>query len=249
MTAVVTLTACGDDKKPAAKEAGDAVSATPSPTKPADPFEGLTPAQISEKARVAMVKLDSFKVKGDITTDGERMIVDFSVASTGDCQGTFTTGGASADVREVSGVSYMKGDEKFWQQMGSEDGTSPEETAAITEMLKGRWFKMSAEDAKADDKFPFCDVATMFEKDEEDSQLTRGADTEVNGTPAVTLTGKDGAATLTLLVAAKGEPYALRMTHEGGEEPGTIDFSAFNAPVTVTPPPPGEVMDPEKLTG
>lgn len=248
--AVVTLSACGGEEKPVAKESGDAVSATPSPTKPADPFEGLTPAQISEKARVAMAKLDSFRVKGAMTTDGKRMTFDFSVARKGDCQGNFTTGGASADVRQVGGVSYMKGDEKFWQQIGGEEGTSSEETAAFSELLKGRWFKVPVEDAKTEGEFPFCDIGTMFEKDTKDNEkLTRGADTEVNGTPAVTLKGKDGAATQTLLVAAKGEPYALRLTEEGGKEPGSFDFSAFNEPVNVTPPPPGEVVDPEKFKG
>ncbi|MBL1104565.1 hypothetical protein JK361_08140 [Streptomyces sp. 5-8] len=249
VTAVTTLTACGDDKKAEDKGAGTAASATPSPAKPADPFKGLTAAQISEKARVAMTKLDSFKVKGGMTVDGKQMTFDFSVARKGDCQGTFTSRGASADVRQAGGQTYMKGDDKFWQQMGGEQGSSAEETNALTELLKGRWLKMPAGDGQADDQFPFCDIGAMFEKDKEETRLTRGADTEVNGTPAVTLTGKDGAETQTLLIAAEGEPYALRMSAKGGKEPGSFDFSAFNEPVTVTAPPAGEVMDPSKLKG
>ncbi|MER6261622.1 hypothetical protein ABT203_18865 [Streptomyces sp900105245] len=242
-TAVMALTACGGEKKADGKGSGDSNSAT------AEAFKGLSAAQISEKARVAMAKLDSFKVKGAMSTDGQHMTFDFAVAKKGDCQGTFTTGGASAEIRQVGDAAYMKGDEKFWQQMGGEDGSSSKDTDALVEMLKGRWFKMPAQDVKADDKFPFCDIETMFEKDEKEGHLTRKEDTEVNGTPAVTLTGKDGAATQTLLVAAKGEPYALRMTVKGGKEPGSFDFSAFNEPVTVTAPPAGEVMDPDKLKG
>ncbi|WP_030737084.1 hypothetical protein [Streptomyces sp. NRRL S-31] len=247
VTAVVTLTACGDDKKADSKDAGD--SASSSHTKAADPFEGLTPAQISEKARVSMTKLESFKVKGNMTSDGEHITFDFAVARKGYCQGTLTTGGASADIRQVNGAVYMKGDEKFWQKTGSDEGSSAEETDALIELLKGRWFKMPSAQADADSKFPFCDIGKMFEKDEKEGPLTRGADTEVNGTPAVTLKGKDGAQKQTLFVSAKDEPYALRMTAEGGKEPGSFEFSAFNEPVTVTPPPPGEVMDPEKLKG
>ncbi len=243
VTTVMALTACGTDKKTDTKETDGSGSTT------AEAFKGLTANQISEKARVAMTKLDSFKVAGTMTTDGQHMTFDFSVAKAGDCQGTFTTGGASAEIRQIGDAAYMKGDEKFWQQMGSKDGSSSEDTDALIQMLKGRWFKMPAQDAKKEDKFPFCDIDTMFEKDKKESHLTRKADTEVNGTPAVTLTGKDGAATQTLLVAAKGEPYALRMTVKGGKEPGSFDFSAFNKPVTVTPPPAGEVMDPEKLKG
>ncbi|MEU6595549.1 hypothetical protein ABZ923_41220 [Streptomyces sp. NPDC046881] len=243
VTAAMALTACGEDKSADVKAEGGSASAT------AEPFKGLTAAQISEKARVAMKKLDSFKVKGNMTTDGEHVTFDFAVAKSGDCQGNFSTGGASAEIRQIGDTAYMKGDEKFWRQTGSEEGSSSAETDALIEMLKGRWFKMRAQDAKAEDKFPFCDIGTMFEKDEKDGHLTRKAGTEVNGTPAVTLQGKDGAATQTLLVAAKGEPYALRMTAEGGKEPGSFDFSAFNEPVTVTAPPAGEVMDPEKLAG
>ncbi|MEU6670415.1 hypothetical protein [Streptomyces sp. NPDC046727] len=248
-TAVMTLTACGGDKKDDSKGAGNSATASPSPTKSAKPFEGLTAAQISEKARVAMTELKSFKGKGNMRSDGEQVTFDFAVAKKGSCQGTFTSGGASAGFREVGGATYMKGDEKFWQQMGSEDGSSSEDTKALVELLKGRWFKVPAEQAKEDDKFPFCDIDGMFEKDEKDSRLTRGADTEVNGKPAVTLTGKDGAETMTLLVSAEGEPYALRMTVEGGKEPGSFDFSAFNEPVTVTPPAADEIVDLEKLKG
>ncbi|MEU2286065.1 hypothetical protein ABZ614_29725 [Streptomyces sp. NPDC013178] len=246
-TAVVTLTACGGDKKADAKEAGTPAptSATPSPAKP---LEGLTPAQIAEESRLAMTKLKSFKVKGGVSSDGEEMTVDFTVAAKGSCQGTFTSGGASADIRKVGGAMYMKGDEKFWQQTGSEEGSSSEETNALTELLKGRWFKLPAGDAKADE-FPFCDVTMLFEKDTDEIPITRGAEAEVNGTHAVTLTRKDGAETMTLLVSAEEEPYALRMTNEGGKQPGSLEFSAFNEPVTVTPPPASEVIDSEKLKG
>ncbi|MFJ3806009.1 hypothetical protein ACIPWE_06515 [Streptomyces sp. NPDC090073] len=108
------------------------------------------------------------------------MTIDFAVAKKGDCQGTFTTGGASAEIRQVGDAAYMKGDEKFWQQMGGEDGSSSKDTDALVEILKGRWFKMPAQDAKADDKFPFCDIETMSEKDEKEGRPTRKEDSVVN---------------------------------------------------------------------
>ncbi|MFE1315897.1 hypothetical protein [Streptomyces sp. NPDC058755] len=242
---MLTLTACGGDKKADAKEAdNNPASATPSPAKP---FEGLTPAQISEKSRLAMTKLKSFKVKGSMTSHGEEMTFDFTVVAKGDCRGNFTHAGASAELRMVGGHTYMKGDKKFWQQTGRKEGSSPEEINAITEMFKGRWFKVPAKAAKADDRFPFCDTAMMFKRDKKDGRLTRGAETEVNGSRAVTLMGKEGAQTQTLFVSAQGEPYVLRMTAVGGKEPGSLEFSAFNEPVTVTPPSASEVIDLDKL--
>ncbi|MGW1592948.1 hypothetical protein [Streptomyces sp. NPDC002343] len=249
-TAAMTLTACGgDDEKADGKENGTSASASASAKpSPGKAFEGLTGDQISEKARVAMTKLKSFKVKGDMTIDGADMSFDFAVAAKGDCQGTFTRAGGSAEIRKAGGVMYMKGDEKFWQQSGKEDGSSPDETNAFTQLVKGRWFKLGA-DAKADEEFPFCDAGVMFEKDEDEPRLARGPETEVGGTRALTLTGKDGAERQTLLVAAEGEPYALKMTTEGGKEPGSLEYSAFNKPVTVAAPPAGEVIDANELKG
>ncbi|MEU9243433.1 hypothetical protein [Streptomyces sp. NPDC048385] len=240
----MTLTACGDDKKADAKEAGTPASATSAPAKP---FAGLTPDQISEKSRLAMTKLKSFEVKGAMTVQGKEMTFDVAVAGKGNCLGTFTREGAAADLRWVGDHTYMKADKKFWQQTAREEGSSPEEANALTELLAGHWFKAPVGSGEADDEFPFCDAATIFTKDKKEGPLARGAETEVNGTHVVTLTGKDGAATQTLFVSAEGDPYALRMTEEGGKEPGTLDFSAFNKPVTVTPPPAGEVVDLKKL--
>ncbi|GAA2234871.1 hypothetical protein [Streptomyces nogalater] len=247
-TAAVTLTACGgDDKKDDGKEKGSSASASATAS-PAKPFEGLTGDQISEKSRVAMTKLKSFKVKGDMTIDGTAMRFDFAVAAKGDCEGTFTRGDGSAEIRKADGVMYMKGDEKFWQQSGEEDGSSPEETKAFTQLVKGRWFKLGS-GAEANEEFPFCDAGVMFEKDKDDTRLTRGPETEVDGTRAVALTGKKGAEKQTLLVAAEGQPYALKMSTEGGKEPGSLEYSAFDKPVTVAAPPAGEVIDANELKG
>ncbi|WP_181796256.1 hypothetical protein [Streptomyces sp. WELS2] len=244
-TAAMTLTACGgDDEKADGKEKGTSASASAT-TKP---FEGLTGDQISEKARVAMTKLKTFKIKGDMTVDGADMSIDFAVAVKGDCQGTLVRDGGSAQILKSGGVMYMKGDEKFWQQTGKEDGSSPDEAKAFTQLVKGRWFKLGS-GAEAEEEFPFCDAGVMFEKDKDDARLTRGPETEVDGTRAVTLTGKDGAEKQTLLVAAEGEPYALKMTTEGGKEPGSLQYSEFNKPVTVKAPPADQVIDANQLKG
>ncbi|WP_145878023.1 hypothetical protein [Streptomyces sp. BK340] len=241
VTAAVTLTACGDDKKANAEVAGHSASAAPSPAKL---FEGLSAAQIAGKSRLAMTKLKSFRVKGGRTSHGVEMTVDFTVAGKGSCQGTFTVAGAHTELRVVGGHRYMKGDKKFWQQSGRRKGSSPQETNALAEMFKGRWFAVPEQAAKEGDDFYACDF-NAFEKD---SPLHRGAETEVDGIPAVTLTGKEGSGgTRTILVSAKAEPYPLRVTVEGGTAPGSLEYSAFNEPVTVTPPPADEVLDFDKL--
>ncbi|MGP2437876.1 hypothetical protein [Streptomyces sp. JW3] len=229
VTAMVTLTACGEDKK-----------AAPSP---AEPFEGLSAAQISEKSRLAMVGLKSFRVKGDMTSEGKEMTVDVVVAGKGNCLGTFGVEGGTVRVRWLGGATYLKGDKAFWQQSAGEGSMSSEQADALVEVIEGRWLKESS----AEEEFPFCDTTTMFTKDKTDSSLTRGDDTEVDGTQAVTLKGKDGAETRSLVIAAQGEPYALKMITKGGDEPQTVEFSAFNKPVTLPSLSADEVMDLNEL--
>ncbi|MFD5536756.1 hypothetical protein ACFWIJ_02590 [Streptomyces sp. NPDC127079] len=243
VTAVVTLTACGEGEKADTKAAG-AFSASASP---ATPFEGLSPAEIAEKSRLVMAKLRSLRVTGSATVEGKEMTVDVAVAGKGNCLGTFGMGGGTGQVRWYGGYTYTKGDKKFWQESAAGAGVSSQQADAVVGLLAGRWLRKPAGSTDADDEFPFCDTTAMFTKDQSDSALKRGADTDVNGTRGVTLTGKDGAATRTLVVATDGQPYDLRMSVEGGKEPQTVEFSGFNKPVTLAPPPTKNVIDMNKL--
>ncbi|MFI6245397.1 hypothetical protein [Streptomyces sp. NPDC051016] len=246
VTAVVSLTACGEGRNADARPAGASVSASASPT---SPFEGLDPAEIAERSRLAMVKLRSFRVKGTAIAEGKAMTVDVAVAGKANCLGTFGIGGGIGQVRWYGGYTYLKGDRKFWQASVAKEGVSSQQADAVVRLLAGRWLREPAGSTGADDEFPFCDTAAMFTKDASDSALTRGGDTEVNGARGLTLTGKNGAAARTLVVATEGEPYDLRMSVEGGKEPQTVEFSGFNKPVTLTPPPTENVIDMDKLQG
>ncbi|MEU5441391.1 hypothetical protein [Streptomyces griseofuscus] len=244
VAAVVTLTACGEGGKADAKAAGVSVSASAS--SPA-PFEDLSPAQIAEKSRMVMAKLRSLRVTGSTTVEGKEMTVDVEVAGKRNCLGTFGMGGGTGQVRWYDGYTYTKGDKKFWRESAAEAGVSSRQADAVVGLLAGRWIRKPAGSPDVDDEFPFCDTAAMFTKDQSDSALKRGADTDVNGTRGVTLTGKDGAATRTLVVATDGQPYDLRMSVAGGKEPQTVEFSGFNKPVTLAPPPTKNVIDMNKL--
>ena len=223
------LTACGEDTKADAKVAGDSVSASASPT---TPLEGLSPAEIASKSRLAMTKLRSFRMKGTGTAGGKEMTLDVAVAGKGNGLGTFGIRGGTGQVRWYGGYTYMTGDRKFWHALvGEEEGVTSQQVDSFVSWLAGRWLRKPVGSTGGDDAFPFCDTNLMFPKDTSDSRLTRGADTEVNSTRGVTLTGWDGVTARTLVVAGEGEPYCLRMSIKGGEEPQAFEFSGFNKPV------------------
>ncbi|MFD3726314.1 hypothetical protein [Streptomyces sp. NPDC058671] len=220
--------------------------------KPADPFTGLTADAIADKAVETTKAATALRMSGTGKSDGEELTIDFSVDDKGNCKGTMQAPkGGKAEVVGAGGASYMKGDDAFWRSSGGEDGASADESGAMVTMLKGRWLKIPDE-AGADDPSAFCDLKTVVKDMDEEAPrkgMTRGADADVDGKSAATLTTKgEKGGTITLYVAKDAaKPYILRFVETGGEEPGTTTLSDFDKPVTTTAPPADEIVDMEQL--
>ncbi|MEU7295120.1 hypothetical protein AB0A76_18165 [Streptomyces exfoliatus] len=220
--------------------------------KPADPFTGLTADAIADKAVETTKSATALRMSGTSKTDGEELTVDFSVDDKGNCKGTMQAPkGGKAELVGTGGASYMKGDDAFWRSSGGEDGASADESGAMAEMLKGRWLKMPA-DAGSDDPSAFCDLKTIVKDMDEETPrkgMTRGADADVDGKPAATLTKKGEKGETTTFYVAKdaAKPYILRVVETGGEEPGTITLSDFDKPVTAKAPSADQIVDMEEL--
>ncbi|WP_411108291.1 hypothetical protein [Streptomyces sp. c-19] len=220
--------------------------------KPADPFTGLTADAIADKAVNTTKAATALRMNGTGKSDGDELTVDFSVDDKGNCKGTMQAPkGGKAELIGTGGVSYMKGDDTFWRSSGGEDGASADESGAMAEMLKGRWLKMPA-DAGSDSPSAFCDLKTIVKDMDEETPrkgMTRGADADVDGKPAVTLTKKGEKGETTTFYVAKdaAKPYILRVVETGGEEPGTTTLSDFDKPVTATAPPADQTVDMEEL--
>ncbi|MEU1862223.1 hypothetical protein [Streptomyces gardneri] len=220
--------------------------------KAADPFAGLTADAIADKAVETTKAATAFHMNGKGKTDGDDMTVDLSVDSKGSCTGTMETGkGGKAEMISTGGVSYMKGDDAFWGSTAGEEGDSPEEAGALTALLKGRWMKMPAGEEGPD---AFCDLKTIVKDMDEDTPrkgLTRGDDADVDGRPAAVLTKKDAKGETTTFYVAKdsAKPFILRVVEASGKEPGTVTFSDYDKPITVTAPPADQVVDMAELAG
>ncbi|WP_240134827.1 hypothetical protein [Streptomyces sp. MUM 178J] len=256
VTAAMGLAACGGNKDGEDKKADAAASPSPKATEKPDPLAGLTADQIADKALDTTKAVNSLKVKGSKNADGELTEFDVAVTQKGDCAGTLRSGGStadsgsSADIRVVGKAAYVKGDEKYYQETGEEDGASAEEGAGIAELLKGRWIKVPEDEGDPDDLAAICDVDIHLElADRSKTGLAKGEDADVDGKKAAVLTKKSGAETFTYYVSKDGEPYLLKFTSEGGKEPESVQFADFNASLTVEAPPADQVLDPAKLGG
>lgn len=234
-------------------------SAGPPPAAPAralapspDPFHGLTAGQIGARAVTATQSATSVRMTGRVVSGGEQLDVDFSVDDHRDCTGVVRIQGGAAELRQSAGVTYMKGDERFWRASMTSQGMPEPQIAATIELLKGRWLKITPGQAGSSDLSGVCDLkgllANLGQTEAERAALARGPDGVVSGTPVATLVKHSrGGQSTTVSVSERGKPYILKMVKAGGPEPGTIVLSEYDKPVKVVVPPADETVDLSKL--
>ena len=71
--------------------------------------------------------------------------------------------------------------------------------------------------------------------------LGKDGQKDIRGTKSIVLSGSKDTR---VYVAIDGEPYLERVLPPGG---GTLDFMDYGTPVTLNPPPPGQVVDIAKI--
>ncbi|TQK45036.1 hypothetical protein FBY35_6575 [Streptomyces sp. SLBN-118] len=206
-------------------------------------FPGLSGPQIANKAFKATKTATSLTVDFAARTTDGNMKAYMSIDSKGDCKGTLSPGGTgTAELIRVGDNAYMRFDEAFLRSQ--DEGGSAEETAAVLKILKGRWVKSDASSPDDKEQLEFCELKTFLGQFKEGFNLMRrGEETTVNGRKVLTLTEKDGDTSYKVYVATEGEPYVLKVEQKGGEEPGTITFSAFNKPVGAAKPAAKDIVD------
>ncbi|MGC9499472.1 hypothetical protein [Streptomyces sp. WG7] len=213
------------------------------------PFDGQSADDIAAKAVEATQQAKSLHMKGDTRLeDGSTVTIDVSVDQEKNCQGTIGTGEGKADVRHTDATLFLRGDAQYWRSALQQQ---PDAAQKMAPKLQGKWVKMPANDAATAgvcDKQGF--IAAMDEDKSERQGMKRGDTTEVGGEEALKLTKKGSAGeTLALYVATEGEPYILKTTTEGGENPGSVTFSDYNKPVSPEQPPADQTVDMKELAG
>jgi hypothetical protein len=217
-TAAVLLTGCqnngnaeGDSPAPAA------ASATPS-TAADNGVAALTADQILERARTALRGTTSYRIKGTMTSEGQRAALDFKTSGK-DLSGSMATGPAKVQLLAVGGQQYIKPNEQFWAMMGD-----PKKAKNIAKLMGDRWAKVPADQK---DLAGLFNAASVDEVLDNSGKVTKGPTKEIDGVPAVGLVdnGSDGG---TLYIATVGEPYPLRIEAPKAGD-GQITFSDFGA--------------------
>ncbi|MYS91589.1 MULTISPECIES: hypothetical protein [Streptomyces] len=211
-------------------------------TQDSNGIEDLPANEIMEKAADATKSADSLRLKGTTTSGPDEVLVDLALNEDGDCKGTIgPRENVTAEIIKVGDAAYLKGDETFWKEM--ESGSDE------VDLLADQWLKVSAQSEGFEDLAELCDADRLLQDipDHPDPGLTKGKIHDVNDQPAIPVVRKDDGVTSTVDVATEGEPYILRLSRTGGDEPADLVMSDYNKPVNAEAPPAEDVLDIEDL--
>lgn len=190
--------------------------------------------EIMGEAQTAMKEAESLRFSGNLTTDGTEIEMDVAVATSGDCAGTVTLNGGTAEVLRVDEASWMRGDEAFWTAAAGPQG------AAVAKAVGEKWVKDDEGDFTR-----FCDlIDELVEGDPDDETYTKGDVTEIDGAEAIAINVEDDSGTSTAYVATEDPHHLLSLSREGQ---GEVAFSDYGEPVEAEAPAREEQVDLDQL--
>ncbi|WP_033824000.1 hypothetical protein [Kitasatospora sp. MBT63] len=206
--------------------------------------EKLTAAEIEKQSQDAMASLSSVRISGNMVAAGKKMTLDLATDTKGNCQGTIgVVGMGQIEIIHTDGTSYLRPDAAFWKTIAAGKGDAHAGDVAA-EMFKGRYLTGAKDDPSLAGLAAMCDIVkSMTDNKDTDDDAVKGAAATVNGhsTFTVVSTDDDGS-TNTGYVATDGKPYLVKIAHYGAE-PGEMNFTDFDKPLTVQAPPADNVID------
>lgn len=216
--------------------AGSTSSAAAASTTPADNgISVLTAEQILAKAKSALGAADAVHVTGSGSDAGTKITLDMRYGTDG-AIGTFVINGQRLDLLRVRDDVYVKGSTSFWTTFAD---------ASVGKLLGDKYVKTDVTDARFKDIAEFTELGDSVDGFlEPDGAISKGATTTIAGQPAIGLTTK-GATGGTLYVATTGRPYPLSIDGKDSK----LTFTDYGKALTVTAPPPAQVVDAKTLPG
>lgn len=225
----LSLAACGDD--------GDSGGSAES-----EEFVGLDVAEIKAEVLADMKEAESVHLEGSFAQDGGEFAIDMGITADGDCAGSITTEGATADIIAGPDGTFLKGDQAFW------DVAAPGQGDAIMSMLDGKWALVPATQAGSFSEI--CNLQNFIdeledEEDEEEDAAEKGDTAEVNGEEALEIIGEDDETgdPTSVWVSTEAPHYILRVSSDSETEGGELNFTDYDEPVDTEAPDEDEYVD------
>lgn len=212
-----------------------AASSTP-PAPKAVTVPGAPPgSQVTALVKSAFAGASAVHIKGTLVNSSGSLSLDLQLNKDGTASGTIGEGGPNIPLIAVNGKYYVQ----FTQEMVA--NTQNSAVSQVGPSLTGKWVSSDASIASnmvsglkpllTYDSF----VTAMFAQTSEVPTLT-GTDV-VDNTPVLVYESQDGS---TVYVTKSSPHYLLRMSAPASGS-GQLDFTGWNRPVAVSPPPANEI--------
>jgi hypothetical protein len=169
----------------------------------------------------------SVRVYGSVNdaTPKDEIRFDLSLVNGRGASGSLSEKGLAFRLVTLGNVAYVHGTSAFWQQFGGTD---------VAAQLRGRWLRAPA------DRGDFASFSSLTDVHKllanllaGHGALTRGTTSVVDGQHVIAV--HDASRQGTLYVATTGPSYPIRIEN-GSSDSGQIDFTRFDAPVTLRAP-------------
>ena len=194
-----------------------------------------SPTEIVAAAKAAADGASAVHVSGSTVTGGSPITLDLRLVTGKGGRGRLSENGLSFELIEIDGTIYINGSSAFYSHFAG---------PAAAQLLHGKWLKASTSNASFAGLSSLTNLRKLL-----DAALTTNhkalvaAGTSTVGGQAV-VGVKDTAQNGILYVATTGPSYPLEIT-KSGTGGGTITFSEWDQPVTLTPP--ANAVDIEQL--
>ena len=212
-----------------------ALSATAAPSAPAgNPLVRLTADQIAKKAATDLKAAASFHYHGSGKASGQTVSISMSVTHKG-CTGWIGDGrNGGFAILAIGKTVWIRPNDKFWEYAGV--------PASQLSAVHGKWLEITGTGSNSLSAAfaPFCKANKLVSVlAPQLTGLVKGKTIKISGHPALQL--RNGSGRESIYVSISSKPEILRV-----RDNGTINFSAYGARVTLTPPPASDVI---KLPG
>lgn len=170
-------------------------------------------------------------------TSGQTVAVDLTLGRKG-CTGTLRLPGVGSLVLVKMGKTvWIKPDEQLWKYWTGTNG------AAVVILLQGKYLRLSAKDSQLNWVRSLCDPRQFASNVYgQTNSWVKGKTTTVSGQPVLKLEGTGDVHTAYVTISMA--PEFVRV--DGGAS-GHLDFTGYNASMTLVAPPADETIDGSQL--
>ena len=162
-----------------------------------------TGAAGASRAAQSLGSVPALRYNGTFSSGGDEFEAQLSVTKGGSAIGTITVGGDKADLVSVDGNTYLKAPKAFWRDQGGVT-TNPED-------FTGRWAKAPDSAINLDIKNVLAAGAIVRGLQGVSSYQPAGGTENINGTPAIKVTGAD----TEYYISTASPPKLLRIVGTG----------------------------------